>query len=67
MSWYAKPEFCFDQMLQIRLGLEDGLDVSVYAKPEFNVRQMKKIRMDLMHIKNPLKNKLCDEIQALLK
>ena len=33
------------QMEQIRLGLEDGLDVSIYAKPEFNPRQMEEIRL----------------------
>ena len=35
-------------MNEIRLGLEQGLDVSVYAKPEFDCGQMKKIRLKLL-------------------
>lgn len=35
------------QMEQIRLGLENGLDVSVYAKPEFEDYQMREIRRGL--------------------
>ena len=33
VSLYAKPEFNYKQMEEIRMGLEDCLDVSVYAKP----------------------------------
>lgn len=40
---YAKPEFYWDQMKEIRTGLEQGLDVSVYAKPEFNYDKMYEI------------------------
>lgn len=34
-------------MQEIRLGLQDGLDVSTYADPEFHWKQMKKIREGL--------------------
>lgn len=34
-------------MSKIRLGLLNGLDVSVYAKPEFDNQQMSKIRLGL--------------------
>ena len=40
VSVYAKPEFDFEQMDAIRLGLEEGIDVSVYAKPELTFSQM---------------------------
>ena len=32
-------------MEEIRLGLADGLDVSVYAKPELSWKQMEEIRL----------------------
>ena len=28
VSWYAKPEFSWEQMVQIRIGLQKELDVS---------------------------------------
>ena len=34
-------------MEEIRLGLEDNLDVSVYAKPEFESFQMRQIKSGL--------------------
>ncbi len=34
-------------MEQIRLGLEENVDVSVYAKPKFNWEQMQEIRLAL--------------------
>ena len=34
-------------MKEIRLGLEDNLDVSIYAKTKFNFHQMRKIRKGL--------------------
>jgi len=34
-------------MFQIRIGLENNLDVSIYAKSEFNDEQMFEIRLDL--------------------
>ena len=36
-----------DQMREIRIGLERGLDVSVYADPKYNVYQMQQIRIGL--------------------
>ncbi len=47
MSLYARSEFNAEQMREIRLGLEKGLDVSVYARPEFNWEQMEQIRFGL--------------------
>ena len=35
-------------MQEIRLGLKEGLDVSVYAKREYNVSQMREIREKLL-------------------
>ena len=34
-------------MIEIRLGLEENLDVSVYAKTEFDWCQMREIRLGL--------------------
>lgn len=42
-------KFDYNQMGQIALGLEKGLDISIYAKPEFSSRQMPEIRMGLKH------------------
>lgn len=39
------------QMFEIRLGLEQGLDISIYAKPEFTWEQMKQIRLNLYDLK----------------
>ena len=36
------------QQEEIRLGLEDNLDVSSYAKKEFDWDEMKKIRKELL-------------------
>ena len=47
VSIYAKEEFDFSQMKEIRYGLEDNLDVSIYAKPEFDKNQMEEIREGL--------------------
>ena len=35
-------------MYQIRIGMEDNLDVSVYADPNFDTAQMKELRLGLM-------------------
>ena len=35
-------------MQQIKLGLEDNLDVSIYAKPDFDEYQMAEIREGLL-------------------
>lgn len=40
-------KFDSQQMKQIRIGLENRLDVSVYAKQEFDWLQMKQIRLGL--------------------
>ena len=47
VSTYAKKDFNWKQMEQIRLGLEDNLDVSIYAKPEISDEQMEQIREKL--------------------
>ena len=44
----ANPDFNNFQMNEIRLGLQDGLDVSVYSKPEIDFKEMKKIRLKLL-------------------
>ncbi|XBG91453.1 hypothetical protein V4S38_03230 [Enterococcus cecorum] len=44
---YAKPEYNYDQMEQIRKGLEQKLDVSIYANPKFDWEQMREIRKGL--------------------
>ena len=36
VSIYAKKEFQFHQMEEIRLGLKNKIDVSVYANPDFD-------------------------------
>jgi hypothetical protein len=38
-----------EQVAEIWLGLEAGLDISLYAKPEFDANQMKEIRLGLLH------------------
>ena len=40
MSEYADPKFNYKQMEQIRLGLENDVDVSEYADPDFNWIEM---------------------------
>lgn len=42
-----KQSYLEEQNQEIRLGLEEGLDVSVYSKPELNWMQMEQIRMGL--------------------
>lgn len=47
-KWEVKfSEFSWNQMYQIRLGLEKGLDVSKYANPKFDSYQMEQIRLGL--------------------
>ena len=36
------------QQEEIRLGLEENIDVSIYAKPEFDWTKMRKIRLKLL-------------------
>ena len=45
---YAKKEFTWKQMVQIKWGLENNLDVSVYANPDFSVEQMREIAIGLI-------------------
>lgn len=40
-------EYSEEQLQEIRLGMEEGLNVSIYSKPEFNWMQMEQIRMGL--------------------
>ena len=47
VSIYATPDFTWKQMEQIRLGLENNIDVLIYAKPELDWKEMEKIRLDL--------------------
>lgn len=44
----SKEFFDEEQMKEIKLGLEFGLDVSIYADPKFNHHQMDKIRLWLI-------------------
>lgn len=46
---YKVNDFEFDglQMYEIRLGLEDNLDVSIYAKPNIKSDEMLRIRAEL--------------------
>ncbi len=44
---HARSEFNELQMEEIRLGLREGLDVSVYAKPELSWVEMNEIRREL--------------------
>lgn len=39
--------FNLSALIEIRKGLENGIDVSIYAKPEFNWHQMREIREGL--------------------
>ncbi len=42
-----KQSYLEEQNQEIRLGMEEGLDVSIYSKPELNWMQMEQIRMGL--------------------
>ncbi len=44
---YKSLGFSGNKLQQIKMGLEEGLDVSKYAKTEFNVWQMEQIRLGL--------------------
>lgn len=48
VSIYARPEFNWEQMEQIRQGLKKKLNVSLYAKPELTWKQMEEIRFKLL-------------------
>ena len=47
VSIYAKPDFYAWQMEQIRLGLEEKLNVSYYAKKSFTAEKMLNERLKL--------------------
>ena len=47
VSIYANPEFNDLQMLEIRLGLEHGIDVTPYLNPGIDDEEMKRIRLKL--------------------
>ena len=42
------PEFDFMQMLQIKWGLAENLNISIYAKPKYTWEQMDEIRSGLI-------------------
>ena len=44
---YRQLGFRGNKLQQIKMGLEEGLDVSIYAKPEYNEWQMEQIRLGL--------------------
>ena len=47
MEPYLIMEFLGESIREIRLGLEEGLDVSLYAKINFGWQQMREIRFGL--------------------
>ena len=47
INGYADPKYSWEQMEQIRLGVEKGLDVTLYAKPELSWGKMQQIRWGL--------------------
>ena len=47
MSIYARPEFNYCQMEQIRLGLENRIDVTPYLNPSIDYEEMERIRLEL--------------------
>lgn len=47
MKRYEEMDFGYWQMLEIRKGLESGVDVSKYASPKFDFWQMLEIRKGL--------------------
>ena len=44
---YAKSSFNYFQMEVIRMGLKEGLDVSLYANPKYTLKQMEKFYFSL--------------------
>ena len=49
---FAKPEFDFQQMEEIYLGLYANIDATIYANPRFDWKQMKAFREKLENDKN---------------
>ena len=64
---YKKQNFNNDQMQQIRLGLEQNLDVNKYANPKFNWLQMSQIRNELKSTKTKTKTKITKDILDEIK
>lgn len=55
VSIYAIIEFNSNQMLQIRKGLENGIDVSSYLNPSIKWDEMRKIRNTLIQLEDNCK------------
>ena len=49
---YAKKEYSFQQMRQLRLGLISNIDISQYANNKLTEEEMKEIRLRLENEKN---------------
>lgn len=47
LQFMQNQEYDWEQMKEIRLGLEENLDVSTYARPEYNWEKMEEIRLGL--------------------
>ena len=50
----SKYNFNDEQKEQIKLGLENNVDVSIYTNPKFDWKQMKQIRLELEKGLNPV-------------
>lgn len=46
-EFISKYNFDEDQKVEIKLGIESGVNVTVYTKPEYNYGQMSEIRQGL--------------------
>ena len=47
VSIYSNPEFTWEQMREIRFGLENNIDVTIYLNPGINYEEMERIRLEL--------------------
>lgn len=45
---YADPKYSVEQMEQIRIGIDAGINVDIYADPKFSSEQMKQIRLGIL-------------------
>ena len=50
VSWYAKPEYSWEQMREMRHGLKDKLNIKFYANPEFYWTKMERRRKVLKNV-----------------
>ena len=48
VSIYAKPEYNWEQMNEIRFGLLNNVNVSEYANSKYSWQEMRKIRIKLV-------------------